>query len=76
LGFAPDLRDYSIGVEILKFLKAEKLRLMTNNPDKINGLEKYGIEIVERVAIETNYKADCKDYMRTKKDKMGHILKN
>lgn len=74
LGFAPDLRDYSVGAQILKDLGATKLRIMTNNPDKISGLEDYGIDIVERIPIETQCKACSERYMKVKKEKMGHIL--
>lgn len=74
LGFAPDLRDYTVGSEILVNLGATKLRLLTNNPEKISGLESFGIEIMERVPIETKHKEDCDFYMHTKKEKMGHLL--
>lgn len=74
LGFAPDLRDYTVGAEILADLGANKLRLLTNNPDKVYSIEAFGIEIVERVPIETRHKEDCEFYMQTKKEKMGHIL--
>lgn len=75
LGFAADLRDYTVGSEILVDLGATKLRVMTNNPEKITGLERFGIEIIERVPIETKHKKDCNFYMKTKKQKMGHMLK-
>ncbi|MBR1737667.1 MAG: GTP cyclohydrolase II, partial [Firmicutes bacterium] len=74
LGFPADMRDYTVGAQILRDLGVEKLRLMTNNPDKINGLEDYGLEIDERVPIETQHKKECEFYMETKKEKMGHIL--
>lgn len=74
LGFPADLRDYSVGAEMLLDLNIDKLKLLTNNPDKISGIEKYGIEIVERVPIETVHKKDCEFYMYVKKEKMGHIL--
>ncbi len=74
LGFAPDLRDYGIGAQILKDLGIRRLRLMTNNPRKIVGLEGYGIEIAERVPLETGLCEVNERYMRTKQEKMGHIL--
>ncbi len=74
LGFAPDLRDYSEGSQILKDLGATKLRLLTNNPQKISGLADYGIEIVERISTEMPVNPYNEFYMTTKKEKMGHIL--
>ena len=74
LGFKEDLRDYGLGAQILCHLGAEKLRLMTNNPRKIVGLEGYGIEIVARVPIEISPKENNKRYLATKRDKMGHLL--
>ncbi len=75
LGFPADARDYTVGAEMLVDLGARKLRLLTNNPEKRDGLEKFGLEIVERVPIETKHKDACEFYMQTKKEKMGHILK-
>jgi len=74
LGFAPDLRDYGIGAQILRELGIKKLRLLTNNPKKIVGLEGYGLEIVERIPIEIKPSEQNRDYLATKKQKMGHIL--
>jgi 3,4-dihydroxy 2-butanone 4-phosphate synthase / GTP cyclohydrolase II len=74
LGFPPDLRDYGIGAQILVDLGVRKMRMMTNNPKKIKGLEGYGLEVVERVPIEMPVKEENRRYMQTKKDKMGHIL--
>ena len=76
LGFPADLRDYSVGVEMLLDLNIKKLRLLTNNPDKISGIERYGLEIVERIPIETIHKIECEYYMHVKKEKMGHILES
>jgi 3,4-dihydroxy 2-butanone 4-phosphate synthase/GTP cyclohydrolase II len=74
LGFAPDLRDYGIGAQILVYLGVRKMRLMTNNPKKIIGLEGYGLEIIERVSIEIPPTQENQRYLRTKRDKLGHIL--
>jgi 3,4-dihydroxy 2-butanone 4-phosphate synthase/GTP cyclohydrolase II len=74
LGFKPDLRDYGVGAQILVELGVREMRLLTNNPKKIIGLEGYGIRVVERAAIETSPNEDNVKYLRTKKKKMGHIL--
>lgn len=74
LGFKSDLRDYGIGAQILRDLGVRKMRLMTNNPKKIIGLEGYGIEVVERVPIESKPHADNIGYLQCKRDKMGHLL--
>ncbi|MFZ3072894.1 MAG: bifunctional 3,4-dihydroxy-2-butanone-4-phosphate synthase/GTP cyclohydrolase II, partial [Thermodesulfobacteriota bacterium] len=74
LGFKADLRDYGIGAQILLDLGVKKMRLMTNNPKKIKGIEGYGIEVVERVSIEIAPGEKNVHYLRTKKEKMGHIL--
>ena len=74
LGFAPDLREYGIGAQILYDLGIRKIRLLTNNPKKIIGLSGYGLEIVERVPIQIEANEVNKLYIRTKKEKMGHII--
>jgi len=74
LGFKPDLRDYGIGAQILRDLGIRKMRLMTNNPKKIIGLNAYGLEIVERVPIEIEANPDNKNYLKTKRDKLGHLI--
>ncbi len=78
LGFKPDLRDYGIGAQMLADLGVRKMRLMTNNPTKIVGLEGYGLEVVEQVPIVCDPCATNLRYLKTKKDKMGHLydLKN
>lgn len=74
LGFKPDLRDYGIGAQILVDLGLKKIRLMTNNPRKIVGVEGYGLKVVERVPIEIAPHEKNLRYLRTKRDKLGHIL--
>ena len=74
LGFAPDLRDYGIGAQILRDLGVRKMRLLTNNPKKIIGLEGYGLEVVSRLPIEVAESEENKRYLNTKRDKMGHLL--
>ncbi len=74
LGFKPDLRDYGIGAQILVDLGVKRIRLMTNNPRKIVGLEGYGLKVVERVPIEIVPGKKNLDYLKTKKKKLGHIL--
>lgn len=74
LGFAPDLREYGTGAQMLVALGVTKMRLLTNNPKKIIGLEGYGLEVVERMPIETGACAVNLGYRKTKKEKMGHIL--
>ncbi len=74
LGFKPDLRDYGIGAQILVDLGVSKMRILTNNPKKIVGLEGYGLEVVERVPIMGSMCETNQDYLRTKKEKLGHLL--
>jgi 3,4-dihydroxy 2-butanone 4-phosphate synthase/GTP cyclohydrolase II len=75
LGFKEDLRDYGIGAQILVDLGVKKIRMLTNNPKKVVGLEGYGMAIIERIPIEIKPNEDNLRYLRTKKEKMGHILK-
>jgi len=74
LGFKPDLRDYGVGAQILVELGVRDIRLLTNNPKKIIGLEGYGLRVVERVPIEVSPNAANVKYLKTKKKKLGHIL--
>jgi len=76
LGFKPDLRDYGIGAQILVDLGVRKMRLMTNNPKKIVGLEGYGLKVVERVPMEMHPHERNLIYLKTKKKKLGHMLSN
>jgi 3,4-dihydroxy 2-butanone 4-phosphate synthase/GTP cyclohydrolase II len=74
LGFKPDLRDYGIGAQILADLGLRKIRLLTNNPKKIVGLEGYGLQVVERIPLESAPHRLNKKYLRTKKEKLGHYI--
>jgi 3,4-dihydroxy 2-butanone 4-phosphate synthase/GTP cyclohydrolase II len=74
LGFQPDLRDYGIGAQILGDLGVHKMRVITNNPRKIKGLEGYGLSVVERVPLEIKPTEDNIHYLKTKREKLGHIL--
>ena len=76
LGFKPDLRDYGIGAQILVDLGVKKIKLLTNNPQKIVGLEGYGLKIVERIPLEIKPTSGNKKYLKTKKHKLGHVLKH
>ena len=74
LGFLPDQRDYGIGAQILRDLGVRRMRLMTNNPQKYLALAGYGLEIVERVPLEVPPTDSSRDYLRAKRDKLGHLL--
>ncbi len=74
LGFKPDLRDYGIGAQILVDTGVKKIRLMTNNPRKIVGLEGYGLQVVERIPVEMKPGEKNRGYLKTKKKKLGHLL--
>lgn len=76
LGFAPDPRNYGIGAQILANLGVKKMKLITNNPKKRVGLESYGLEIKDMVPLEVEPNDVNKEYLKTKKDKMGHLLQN
>ena len=74
LGFDADLRDYGIGAQILNDLGMQKIKLLTNNPAKITGLDKYGVEVVERVPLVLPTQEHNEKYLATKRDKLGHII--
>ena len=74
LGFPPDLRDYGIGAQILVELGVKKMRLLTNNPQKVKGLAGYGLEIVERIPLQTSPTPFNRAYLQTKRTKLGHLL--
>ncbi|MDX8359757.1 bifunctional 3,4-dihydroxy-2-butanone-4-phosphate synthase/GTP cyclohydrolase II [Cytobacillus sp. IB215316] len=74
LGFAPDLREYGIGAQILKDLGVRKMKLLTNNPRKIAGLEGYDLEVIERIPIQMPTKKQNEAYLKTKNNKLGHLL--
>jgi len=74
LGFAPDLRNYGIGAQILRDLGLSAIRVMTNNPRKLVGLEGYGLQIVERVPLLADPNRENRDYLQVKRDKLGHLL--
>ena len=76
LGFEPDLRHYGIGAQILQDLGVKRLRLLTNNPRKVVGISGFGLEIVERVPVEATVNDENRNYLRTKRARMGHILGN
>jgi GTP cyclohydrolase II len=74
LGFAADCREYELPAEVLKYLRVKKVRLMTNNPEKVAALESAGIEVTERVSAEVESQESFERYVRTKQEKMGHIV--
>ena len=74
LGFRADLRDYGIGAQILRDLGISEMRLMTNNPKKVVGLDAYGLKIVERVPLEIEANTTNERYLKTKRDKLGHLI--
>jgi 3,4-dihydroxy 2-butanone 4-phosphate synthase/GTP cyclohydrolase II len=76
LGFGDDLRDYGVGAQILNDIGVRKMKLITNNPRKIVGLEGYGLSVVERIHLELPPTPDNIHYMQTKREKLGHILNN
>ncbi len=76
LGFKPDLRDYGIGAQILADLGLKKIKLLTNNPQKIVGLEGYGLRVVERLPLEVKPTNINKRYLKAKREKLGHVLKH
>jgi len=76
LGFKADMRDYTVGVQILADLGIKRIRLMTNNPKKIEGLEKYEIKIVERIPLIIKPNTKNKGYLQAKKEKLGHYLED
>jgi 3,4-dihydroxy 2-butanone 4-phosphate synthase/GTP cyclohydrolase II len=74
LGFQADLREYRFPAEILKYLGARRIRLLSNNPEKVVGLEKEGIHVEERVPLEINPNSSTQEYLKIKKEKLGHLL--
>ena len=74
LGFKADHREFALPAEMLKALGVKRVRLLSNNPDKVSALERSGIQVVERVPCEVAPSAHTADYLRTKKEKMGHLF--
>ena len=74
LGFKPDQREYALPAEILKFFGVKSVRLLSNNPDKIAALEKTGITVAERIPCEVEVNSAAENYLKTKKEKMGHLF--
>ena len=76
LGFEADMRDYTVGVQILADLGLSTIRLLTNNPKKIEGLEKYGLKIVERIPLTVKPTKESENYLKAKKEKLGHYIES
>jgi 3,4-dihydroxy 2-butanone 4-phosphate synthase/GTP cyclohydrolase II len=76
LGFDADMRDYEVCAEVIKQLGIGAVRLLSNNPDKIEGLRSAGVEVVERVSIEVEADQTSIGYLKTKREKLGHLLEN
>ena len=74
MGFPPDLREYGIGAQIIKECGITKMKLMTNNPKKIIGLEGYGLEVVGREGLDIKPNKNNEKYLKTKKEKLGHFI--
>ncbi|HEY8462807.1 MAG TPA: bifunctional 3,4-dihydroxy-2-butanone-4-phosphate synthase/GTP cyclohydrolase II [Bacillota bacterium] len=74
LGFKADLRDYGVGAQILRDLGVDRVRLLTNNPQKIEGLSRYGVEVVKRIPLQVKAKPSNRFYLQTKQQKLGHLL--
>ena len=74
LGFKADHRDFTLPAEMLKVLGIQKVRLLSNNPDKVSALEQAGVEVVERVPCEVDASPFAEDYLKTKKEKLGHLF--
>jgi GTP cyclohydrolase II len=75
LGFKADHREFALPAEILKSLGVAKVRLLSNNPDKVAALERAGIEVVERVPCEVTASPHAQEYLKTKREKLGHLLR-
>jgi len=76
LGFKADHRDFTLPAEILKALGVGQVRLLSNNPDKVDSLERAGVRVVERVPCEVELTSHAEDYLKTKKKKLGHLFKS
>jgi GTP cyclohydrolase II len=74
LGFAPDLRDYALPAAIIRFFGIREVRLLSNNPDKVAAMEKAGVRVVERIPLVAPAMDSTADYLRTKREKMGHLI--